>query len=149
MVSALDVQKLREMTGGAGIVDCKRALEEAGGDLEAAKNIILKKGLLGAEKKINKATGVGILETYIHNSRIGVLLALRCETDFVARSQPLKWLAHELAMQISATEPADVGALMSQLYIKDPLQTIEQLIKSVIAKTGENIKVEKFCRYEI
>lgn len=148
MVNASDVQKLRDITG-AGIVDCKRALEEASGDVDVAKKIIFERGLLRAERKSERKTGSGVLETYVHNGRIGVLLELRCETDFVAKSEPFRWLAHELAMQIAAIEPEDLNAFLSQLHIKDESITVDQLIKSVIAKTGENIKVEKFCRYEL
>ncbi|MEK9183473.1 MAG: translation elongation factor Ts [Patescibacteria group bacterium] len=148
MVKAGDVQKLRDLTG-AGVLDCKNALEEASGDLDVAKKIIFEKGLLKAERKTERKTGAGILETYIHNGRIGVLLELRCETDFVARSEPFRWLAHELAMQIAAIEPADITVFLSQPYVKDESTTIDQLIKGVISKTGENIRVDKFCRYEI
>ena len=148
MVKSGDVQKLRDLTG-AGVLDCKNALEEAGGDLDVAKKIIFEKGLLRAERKTERKTGAGILETYVHNGRIGVLLELRCETDFVVRSEPFRWLAHELAMQIAAVEPESVVVLLNQPYVKDESMTVDQLIKSVISKTGENIKIEKFCRYEI
>ncbi len=148
MVKSGDVQKLRDLTG-AGVLDCKNALEEAGGDLDVAKKIIFEKGLLRAERKTERKTGAGILETYVHNGRIGVLLELRCETDFVVRSEPFRWLAHELAMQIAAVEPESVVVLLNQPYVKDESMTVDQLIKSVISKTGENIKIDKFCRYEI
>ena len=148
MVKSGDVQKLRDLTS-AGVLDCKKALEEANGDLEVARKIIFEKGLLRAEGKTERKTGAGVLETYVHNGRIGVLLELRCETDFVVRSEPFRRLAHELAMQIAAVEPNDVVSLLSQLYVKDESMTVDQLIKGVVSKTGENIKVEKFCRYEI
>lgn len=148
MVKSGDVQKLRDLTS-AGVLDCKKALEEANGDLELAQKIIFEKGLLKAERKTERKTGAGVLETYVHNGRIGVLLELRCETDFVVRSEPFRWLAHELAMQIAAVEPNDVASLLSQSYVKDESVTVDQLIKGVVSKTGENIKVERFCRYEI
>ncbi len=143
-----DVVKLREITG-AGIMDCKRAMEEAGGDLEKAKALIMERGLVKAEKKAERATGAGILESYIHNSRVGVLLDLRCETDFVVRSDPFRALAKELVMQIAAMNPENVEALLNQEFVKDPSMKVEQLVKNTVAKVGENIKVEKFCRYEL
>ena len=143
-----DVIKLRDLTG-AGVMECKGALEEADGDLERAKQIIFERGLIKAEKKSERKTGAGLLETYVHNNRVGVLLELRCETDFVVRSEPFRWLAHELAMQAAAMAPDNLEAFLAQPYIKDESLTVEQLIKNTIAKTGENIKVERFCRYEL
>lgn len=142
------VQKLRELTS-AGVMDCKKALEEAGGDFDKAKAIIHERGLVKAERKGERATGSGLLHSYIHNERVGVLLELRCETDFVARNESFKELAHNLAMHIAAMNPYDAEKLMAQNYIKDDSINIGELIKLTIAKTGENIKVEKFCRYEI
>jgi len=143
-----DIKKLREDTG-AGVMDAQRAFKEAGGDLEKAKAIIQEKGLVNASKKANRKTGAGLLESYIHNNKVGVLLELRCETDFVAKSEPFCQLAHELAMHIAAMNPQDVDELLKQEYIRDESQTIEQLIKDVVAKTGENVQVERFSRYEI
>lgn len=145
---APDVQKLREMTG-AGVMDCKKAIDEAGGDLDRAIAIINEKGLIKAAKKADRATGAGFLESYIHNNRVGVLLELRCETDFVARSEPFKELAHNLVMHIAAMNPASLEELMRQAYVKDEKITVENLIKGVIAKTGENIQIARFCRYEL
>lgn len=143
-----DIQKLRELTG-LGVMECKRALEEAGGDFDAAQRIIFKHGLARAEKKTERKTGAGLLETYIHNGRIGVMLEIRCETDFVARGDLFRALAHELAMHISAMNPVGADALLAQPYVRDEALTIDQVIKNAIAKTGENIKVERFCRYEL
>ncbi|MBI5401646.1 translation elongation factor Ts [Candidatus Wolfebacteria bacterium] len=145
---ASDVQNLREITG-AGVMECKRALDEAGGDLEKAKMIIFERGLARAEKKSGRATGAGLLETYIHNNRVGVLLEIRCETDFVARNELFKELAHNIAMHIAAMNPLNIEELFAQNYVKDESITIDALIKEAISKIGENIKVEKFCRYEI
>ena len=142
------VQKLRDITG-AGVMDCKRALEEDGGDFDKAVAVIHEKGIVKAEKKGERITGAGILESYIHNERVGVLLELRCETDFVARNEIFKELARNLAMHIAAMNPESVELLLNQNYIKDEEMTVEALIKSIIAKTGENMRVEKFCRYEI
>lgn len=148
MVSSAEIQKLRERTGG-GIMECKRALEDAKGDVLAAVKLLEERGMRKAEKKASRATGAGILESYIHNGRVGVLLELRCETDFVVRSDPFKYLAHELAMQIAAMNPADAAELLAQPCIKDPNLTVEAFVKSTIAKVGENIRVERFCRYEL
>ena len=143
-----EVQKLREETG-AGVMDCKHALEEASGNFEKAKAIIHKKGLAKAAKKSERVTTAGHLESYVHAGRVGVLLELRCETDFVARNEKFKKLAHELAMQIAAMAPADVEELLKQPYIKDESKTMGDLVKEVIAKVGENVKVNKFSRMEV
>ena len=130
-------------------MDCKKALDEAGGDLDRAISIINEKGLIKAAKKADRVTGAGFLESYIHNNRVGVLLELRCETDFVARSEPFKELAHNLVMHIAAMNPATSEELMGQPYVRDEKITVENLIKGVIAKTGENIQIARFCRYEL
>lgn len=143
-----DISKLRESTG-AGVMECKKALDAADGDLDRAKSIIQEQGLLKAEKKANRATGAAILESYIHNNRIGVLLELRAETDFVVRSESFKVLAKDLAMHISAAAPESVDDLLKQPFVKDESVTIEQLIKGAIARIGENIQVARFVRYEV
>lgn len=143
-----NIQKLRELTN-AGVMECKRALEEAKGDFDKAVVIIHERGLVRAEKKGDRETGAGLLHSYIHNERVGVMLELRCETDFVARNPIFKELAHNLAMHIAAINPANIENLLAQNYVRDESLTIEALIKSVIAQLGENVKVEKFCRYEI
>jgi len=147
-MTAEDIKNLREKTG-AGVMDAKRALEEAGGDMDRAIEVIREKGIAKAEKKADRTTGAGIIFSYIHNERIGVMLALRCETDFVARTDDFKGLAHDIAMQIAAMDPENVEELMAQPYIKDQGTTVENLIKGVIAKVGENMQIEKFCRYAL
>lgn len=143
-----DVIKLRELTG-APVMECKRALDESGGNFEMAVENIHKAGVARAEKKKERKTGAGSLYSYIHNNRVGVLLEVRCETDFVARSEPFLCLTKDLAFQISAMNPADVPELLAQPYIKDESIKIEQFINRTIAQVGENIQVEKFCRYEL
>ena len=143
-----NIQKLRDITG-AGVMECKKAMEEAMGDIEQAVRIIHERGLLKAEKKQARSTGAGLLESYVHNERIGALLELRCETDFAAKSKDFQDLAHNLAMQVAAMAPQDIDDLLKQMYIKDESLNIESLIKQVIAKVGENIKIERFCRYEL
>jgi elongation factor Ts len=147
-MNADDVKKLREETG-AGIMECKRALQDAKGDVEEAKKIIEEKGLLKADKKSDRKTGSGVLESYIHNGRVGVLLELRCETDFVARTEDFKNLAHDLAMHIAAMNPENVEALLAQPFVKDPSKNIGDVVKQSIAKLGENTVVERFMRYEL
>jgi elongation factor Ts len=148
MSKAVEVQKLREMTG-AGVMECKRALDEADGDLEKAAELIHKEGLSRAEKKAGREVNAGIIDSYLHNDRVGVLLRLSTETDFVARSKEFRELSHNICMQIAAMDPGNVEDLLEQPYIKDEEVTIEELVKGAIAKLGENIKVEEFTRYAL
>ena len=147
-MNATDIQKIRLATG-AGIMECKKALEDAEGDFDRAVSLIQERGLVKAEKKADRDASSGVIESYIHNGRVGVLMVLNCETDFVAKTDQFRDLAHELAMQIAAMNPADVDGLLAQPYIKDQSKTVEDFIKSVIASLGENIKVGKFIRYEL
>ena len=141
------VQKLREMTG-AGVMDCHRALADAKGDLDAAIAIIREKGLTKAEKRAGRETGAGLIQSYVHNERIGVLVNVRAETDFVVRSEPFRALAHDLAMHIAAAAPANVEDLLKQPYVKDESRTVQDIVNDVIAKTGENISIKEFYRSE-
>jgi len=143
-----NLKKLRELTG-AGVMECKKVLQEAGNDFEKALALIHERGLVKAESKKERNTGAGLLESYIHNERVGVLMEIRCETDFVGRSADFKELSHNLVMHIAATNPIDVEDLLKQPYVKNESLTVEELIKQSIAKFGENIKVERFCRYEL
>ncbi|MDD5710492.1 MAG: translation elongation factor Ts [Candidatus Colwellbacteria bacterium] len=140
-----DIKKLRELTG-AGVMDAKHALEEAEGDLDKAGEIIKDKGLAKAAAKSEREIKAGLIKTYLHNNRVGVILKLGCETDFVAKSEPFQELAHNLVMQIAAMEPVDIQALLDQSFIKDESITLDELIKQVIARTGENIRIEAFYR---
>jgi elongation factor Ts len=139
---------LREETG-AGVMACKKALEEADGDMEKAKACIAAWGVEKAEKKAERSTGSGMLEAYIHGGRIGVLVEMRCETDFVAKTDEFKELAHEVAMQIASMDPENVEELLAQPFIKDNSKTVEDVITAVIGKIGENMRIERFCRYEL
>lgn len=147
-ISAQDIKTLREKTQ-AGFSDCKMALEEAGGDMKKAEEILKKKGFEKAAKKSDRETKAGLVEAYVHGGRIGVLVSLLCETDFVARTDEFKHLAHEIALQVSSMNPKDVSALLKQEYIRDSSKTIEDLIKETIAKVGENIQIGEFKRSEI
>lgn len=148
MVDSSLVQKLRLQTG-AGIMECKKALTEANGDFDKAVQIVQEKGVSKAEKRADREAGAGIVHSYVHNGRVGVLLQLNCETDFVARNDQFQALAHNLVMQIASMNPANTEELLASQYIKDPSMTVDTLIKSAIAKIGENIKVGQFIRYEV
>ena len=143
-----DVARLRDITG-AGVMDCKKALDDAGGDFEKAKSLIFERGIVKAERKSERRTGSGLIETYIHNNRIGVLLEVRCETDFVARNSDFRAFVRDIAMQIASMNPNDIDELLSQPFVREDSITIGELLSRLIAKIGENIKVEKFCRYEL
>ncbi len=148
-LNATDIKKLREMTG-AGFADCKNALEEAKGDLKKAESLLKEKGLAKAAKKGDRETGSGLVDTYVHlNGKIGVVLSVLCETDFVARTDEFKNLAHEVSMQIAAMDPKDEKELLAQDYIRDGSKTIGDLVKEAIAKLGENIQIGKFTRISI
>ena len=148
----MDIKKiklLREQTG-VSISDCREALDQNGNDIKKASLWLKEQGIKKAAKKSDRSTGQGVIEAYVHSGgKIGVLVELLCETDFVAKTQEYTQLAHEIAMQISAMKPKDVKALLKQEYIRDPQMTIEDLIKSTIAKLGENIQVKRFYRLEL
>ena len=139
------LKKLREETG-AGIADCKEALSKSKGDLKKAKEWLKKKGFDKAAKKIGREVKAGIVETYSHNGKVGVLVELLCETDFVAKTEDFKNLAHELALQIASMNPSSLEELLAQEYIREAEMSIDQLIKSVIGKVGENIQIGRFER---
>ena len=143
-----DIQRLREVTG-AGVMDCKKALSEAKGNFDEAVKVIQKQGFSKMEKRAGRETGAGLVEAYVHNERIGVLLDIRAETDFVVRSEPFKTLAHDLVLHISAVAPQSVEELLSQPFVKNETQTIAEIVKDVVAKVGENIKINKFYRIEV
>ncbi len=157
------IKELREKTG-AGIMDCRRALEEAAGELEKAQDLLKQKGLADASKKVGRETGEGIVESYIHTGgRLGALVEVNCETDFVARTNEMKELAHDLAMQVAAMpttlyvdrtdvkedemRPIEEVCLLDQSYIKDPSRTVGDVVQEVIAKVGENVRVRRFARF--
>ena len=148
-ISAGKVKELRNKTG-ASIMECKNALNQAKGDEQKALKILKEKGRLTAMKKSERKVEEGIIETYIHtNRKVGVLLKLKCETDFVARNQEFKDLAHEIAMHIAGMDSKDEKNLLAEPYVKNPLITVKDLIEEKVAKLGENIKVADFIRYEL
>ena len=158
------VKELRTQSG-AGIMDCRNALLVTDGNTEKALEILKEKGLLKAGKKAERATGQGIVEAYIHTAgRIGAMVEINCETDFVARTDEFRELAHCLAMQVAALNPQYVSkddipedtdvvpeevCLLLQQYIKEPDKTVNDVIIENIAKVGENIRIGRFVRYEL
>lgn len=188
------VKELRERTG-AGIVDCQKALTESSGDIEKAITFLREKGLAAAAKKAGRAAAQGVVGSYIHGGgKIGVLVEVNCETDFVARTEEFQRLVKDIAMQVAAANPRFVrreevaeaekerereiyraqtaqsgkpaavidrivegkiekfyseACLLEQPFIREPAKTVEQLIKEVVARTGENIVVRRFARFQI
>ena len=171
-ISAADVKALRDRTG-AGMMDCKAALTEAEGNFEKAIEILRVKGQAAAAKRGERVASEGAVQSYIHhNNRIGALVEIDCETDFVARTEDFLALARDLALHIAATNPryittdevpaAEIEAsgrpaedyyeehvLLAQRFVKDGSQTIEDKIKATVAKVRENIIVRRFARYEV
>jgi elongation factor Ts len=143
-IDVLAIKKLREKTG-AGVSDCRMALEETGGDQKKAVEWLRKKGIEKAEKKGERQVKAGMIFTYIHHTgRIGAMVALACETDFVAKTDDFQNLGRELALHICASDPQSVEELLKQEYVRDPSKTVQELIKEVIGKLGENIQVIEF-----
>jgi elongation factor Ts len=158
------VKKLRG-DSGAGIMECRNALVEVQGDIEEALQILKERGLLKAKKKEHRTAANGLIEAYVHiGGRLGTLVEVNCETDFVSRTDEFKELAHNLAMQVAATSPqfiskeevpeeADIDiqkdCLLLQPYIKDPDKTVQDIITETITKVGENIKVGRFAMFEL
>lgn len=148
MVSIDQIKQLREETG-VSIQECKKALEEARGNLAEAKEILKKLGRELAEKKSGRAALQGVIESYIHpNKKVGAIIKLQCETDFVAKSPDFQTLAHELCLQVAAIDPKDIP-IFEQPWIKDPSKTVKNLIEECVAKLGENILLNEFARYEL
>lgn len=165
-IPASQVMALRARTG-AGVMDCRQALREAGGDLERAVDLLRARGLALAEQKAGRATREGIVEAYIHGGgRLGALVEVNCETDFVARTEDFRLLARELAMQVAAGDPRYVSReeipeeqrenpvlreaiLLEQPYIRDERRTVRDLVTETVAKVGENIQIRRFARFKV
>ncbi len=143
------IKELRSLCG-AGVSDCQKALKEAGGDIKKALVILRRQGQEIAVKKAEREVREGVVAAYVHaNQKIGAMVALSCETDFVARTGEFKNLAYELAMQVAAMAPASVEELLAQEYIRDPQIKVEELIAQAVGKIGENIKIREFVRLEV
>lgn len=141
------LKKLRNETQ-VSLADCRKALEETNNNYEQAKEWLKKQGFEKAAKKADRETSQGLIESYIHlNGKVGAMVEVLCETDFVARTEEFKNLTHEIAMQVAAMNPKDVDTLLKQEYIRDGSKTIESLIKEAIAKIGENIVVKRLTRF--
>ena len=170
-ITVENIRELREMTS-CGVIECKKALEEAKGNFDKAKEILQKRGLEIAAKKGDRAAKEGRIEFYIHQgSKIGVLVEVNCETDFVARNEAFCRFTKDVAMQIAATSPKYIKredvlqevlagqkdkdafikevCLLEQPFIKDPKQTIHDCLRSLIATIGENILISRFVRYKV
>ncbi len=168
--TAEDIKRLREETS-CGVMDCKKALEQAQGDFNKAKELLRKRGLELAAKKADRAANEGRIESYIHNGKIGVLLEVNCETDFVAKNEDFIAFTKDVAMHIAAMSPkyakkedvpADVLAkeadqnafikancLYAQPFVKDSSRTIGDYLNELIAKIGENIQINRYVRFKI
>lgn len=148
MVNIELIKQLREETG-ISIGECKKALEAAGGDIAKAKEVLKQWGKDLASKKGDRSTGQGIVASYIHaNSKVGVMLELRCETDFVEKSDDFKNLGHELCLQFAAMGDRP-ETLLAQPWIKDSSKTVKDLIDAVVAKVGENIVIGRVARFQV
>lgn len=148
----IDIERIRQLRDQTGLSfnEIKKALEEASGDVAEAINILKARGISVAEKKSGRETKEGVIESYVHNNRkIGSLIELNCETDFVAKNNEFLNLAHELVMQVASMNPKDNEDFLDQPYIKDQDLTIKDLIQQHIAKLGENIKVGGFIRFSV
>jgi|SRR5438132_11123646 len=162
--SSEDVKRLRDLTG-AGMLDCKNALEEADGDFQKAKDVLRERGFQAAAKRAERHTAEGVVHSYIHhNRRLGALVEVNCESDFVARTEDFKKLAQQIALQVAAANPLYISAdeiaedaegdpkelcLLAQPFVQDEARTIQDLLSEVISKTGENIRIRRFARFEL
>ena len=154
------IKELRERTS-AGVMDCKKALDESNGNVDKAEQILKEQGIASAAKKAGRDTDQGLIETYIHSGgRIGAMVEGNCETDFVARTKEFSDLAHDIAMQVAAMNPStleenntdvesDNSSLLQQPFIKDPSKNIQELINETVGKLGENIRVRRFKRFSL
>jgi elongation factor Ts len=165
-ISTTLVKELRDRTS-AGVMECKRALQQADGNVDRACDILREQGLARAEKKADRTALQGLVEVYVHGGgRIGSMVELSCETDFVAHTDEFKALVHDLALQIAATDPrfissADVpeaekekvnpeeACLLAQPFIRDPSRRISDIVADVSAKMGEKVAVRRFARFEL
>jgi elongation factor Ts len=147
-------------------MDCKHALEETNGNVEQAEEILRQQGIAAAAKKASRSANQGLVESYVHSGgRIGALVEVNCETDFVARTPEFREMAHDLAMQVAAMSPLYVdgddvpddqedvnpqeACLMQQPFIKDPTKTIQDVVNETVAKLGEAVRVRKFARFSL
>ena len=144
-----DIKILREETG-AGLLEAKQTLEKYNGDVARAREELMQKGLAKADKKADRVTKDGLVHAYIHGTgKVGSIVVVACETDFVAKTEAFKKLCHELALQVCTEDYSDNEALLSSEYIKDPSKKVSDLLKETIAKVGEKIEVKKFAKFSV
>lgn len=149
MASTEEIKSLRTETG-LSVMECKKALEEAGGDRDKALAILKERGAAAQSKKSERSLGAGVISSYIHASgTIGVIVELSCETDFVAKNPEFKAVAYDIAMHVAAMNPADVAELLEQPFIKDSSRTINDIVAGVVQKFGERTEVGRFTRLAI
>ncbi len=148
-IDSKEVQRLRAETN-AGVMDAKRALEDTQGDYEKAKGLLKERGLARVAKKSDREAKEGAIASYIHaGGRVGALVEIASETDFVARSEEFQQLALEVAMQVAAMAPADIDELLAQSYIREPSKTINDLVTTLAAAVGENVSVRRIQRFAL
>ena len=162
-ISPDDIKKLREETQ-AGIMDCKRALEQAEGDFQKAKKILYDQGVMKMEKRVDRESSQGVIESYIHQGRIGALVEVNTETDFVARNDAFRDLARNVAMQVASMNPKYLSkdeipadevappedvALLEMAFVREPSKSIQDLVNDVRVTTGENVRIRRFARFEL
>lgn len=162
-VSTDQIRTLREKTG-AGVMECKKALQEAAGSLEKAARILRARGSAIAQEKAGRVAQQGVIAGYVHAGKIGVLVELNCETDFVARTDQFKALAHEICLQIASMDPLYLSrdevpaqdvqlmkekVLLDQPFVKDPTKTVEDLIHEAVSSMRENIRIRRFARFAL
>ncbi|MBX4197559.1 translation elongation factor Ts [Candidatus Saccharibacteria bacterium] len=136
-ISIEDIKRLRQLTG-VGITDAKQALQATAGDFDKALDEMRQKGLTKAEKRGEREARAGLISSYVHDGRIGVLVEVNCETDFVAKTDEFKELVKDLTLHIAASDPEDLDALLEQPFVKDPSKTVGDVVKEVNAKLGES-----------
>ena len=143
------VRDLRALSG-VSISRCKSALEQSGGDKDKALEILRKEGIEIAAKKSTRATNAGVVDAYLHGDRrLGAIIEVKCETDFVARTDEFRAFVHDLAMQAAAAAPESIADMLTQPFLKDPKKTVGDYVKEIIAKFGENVEVIGFSRLEL
>ncbi len=141
-----DINRLRDMTG-AGVMECKKVLQETNGDFDAAVKLIRERGFAKVEKRAERETGAGMVYTYVHNDRIGVMVEVRAETDFVVRSEAFREFVKNVAMHVAAADPDDVDGLLAQPYVRDEARTVGDLLTELIGRVGENCRIARFARF--
>ncbi len=148
MITAEMINKIRQETG-YGLMDIKRALTEAGGDEVQALELLKAKGAERMGKRADRSANQGYIDAYSHGGRLGVLVEVNCETDFVAKNEDFRAFVHDVALQVSSMGPADVDELLAQPFVKDPSQTVADLLTSIAQKTGEKVTITRFVRYTL